>query len=102
MSNLCKNVFEAILKYGHDEDFDPIVDNYFLPTDAPAGSQEKIEVLQKDLAALLGASPSSAASADKPAKKKRTMSAAARKKIAAAQRARWAKQKAAAPDKKSK
>lgn len=64
--------------------------------------QEKIEVLQKDLAALLGASPSSTASADKPAKKKRTMSAAARKKIAAAQRARWAKQKAAAPDKKSK
>ena len=47
MSNLCKNVFEAILKYGHDEDFDPVVDNHFLPTDAPAGSQEKIEVLRK-------------------------------------------------------
>jgi hypothetical protein len=31
-----------------------------------------------------------------PGRKKRTMSAAARKKIAAAQRARWAKQKAAA------
>ena len=46
MSNLCKNVFEAILKYGHDEDFDPVVDAKFLPTDAPAGSQEKIEVLQ--------------------------------------------------------
>ena len=47
MSNLCKNVFEAILKYGHDEDFDPVVDMKFLPTDAPAGSQEKIEVLRK-------------------------------------------------------
>ena len=47
MSNLCKNVFEAILKYGHDEDFDPVVDNKFLQTDAPAGSQEKIEVLRK-------------------------------------------------------
>jgi hypothetical protein len=47
MSNLCKNVFEAILKYGHDEDFDPFVDAKFLPTDAPAGSQEKIEVLRR-------------------------------------------------------
>jgi len=47
MSNLCKNVFEAILKYGHDEDFDPIADGKFLPTDAPAGSQEKIEVLRR-------------------------------------------------------
>ncbi|MFM2218739.1 MAG: hypothetical protein RL240_3057 [Planctomycetota bacterium] len=47
MSNLCKNVFEAILKYGHDEDFDPVVDAKFLPTDAPAGSQEKIEVLRR-------------------------------------------------------
>ncbi|MDZ4405403.1 hypothetical protein [Prosthecobacter sp.] len=64
--------------------------------------QEKIEVLQKDLAALLGASSSSSTSDGKPAKKKRTMSASARKKIAAAQRARWAKQKAAAPDKKGK
>ncbi len=23
MSGFCKNVFEAILRYGHDEDFDP-------------------------------------------------------------------------------
>ncbi len=36
-----------------------------------------------------------APAAGKPAKKKRTMSAAARAKIAAAQRARWAKVKAA-------
>ena len=43
----CKNVFEAILRYGHDEDFVPNEDNGFSPTDAPAGSPEKIEVLRK-------------------------------------------------------
>jgi hypothetical protein len=47
MSNFCKNVFEAILKYGHDEDFDPVATDDFLPTDAPAGSAEKIAVLRK-------------------------------------------------------
>ena len=44
----CKNVFEAILKYGHDEDWLP--DNQqsqFECTDAPAGSQEKIEILRR-------------------------------------------------------
>ena len=44
--NRCKNVFEAILRYGHDEDFVPNEDNNFAPTDAPAGSPEKIEVLR--------------------------------------------------------
>jgi hypothetical protein len=45
----CKNVFEAILKYGHDEDWlpDPQVD--FDSTDAAAGSPEKIEILRKRL-----------------------------------------------------
>lgn len=43
----CKNVFEAILRYGHDEDFVPHEDNHFIPTDAPAGSPEKIEVLRR-------------------------------------------------------
>ncbi|WP_342190341.1 hypothetical protein Pla52nx_001059 [Stieleria varia] len=43
----CKNVFEAILRYGHDEDFVPNPDDQFEPTDAPAGSPEKIEVLRK-------------------------------------------------------
>ncbi len=47
MSGFCKNVFEAILRYGHDEDFDPQADDNFLPTDAPAGSAEKIDVLRK-------------------------------------------------------
>jgi hypothetical protein len=42
----CKNVFEAILRYGHDEDFVPHEDENFIPTDAPAGSPEKIEVLR--------------------------------------------------------
>lgn len=40
-----KNVFEAILKYGHDEDFAPKVDHSFMSTQAPAGSREKLEVL---------------------------------------------------------
>ncbi len=41
------NVFEAITKYGHDEDFSPIVDDGFSPTNAPAGSEDKIELLRK-------------------------------------------------------
>ena len=41
------NVFEAILKYGHDEDFVPEESNHFDGTDAPAGSPEKIEVLRR-------------------------------------------------------
>ena len=40
------NVFEAILKYGHDEDFTPDGGDDFTPTDAPAGSEEKIDVLR--------------------------------------------------------
>jgi len=40
------NVFEAILKYGHDEDFVPYSGGDFSATDAPAGSDDKIEVLR--------------------------------------------------------
>ena len=40
------NVFEAILKYGHDEDFVPKLDDGFSMTDAPAGSDDKIEALR--------------------------------------------------------
>jgi hypothetical protein len=48
MSNKIRNVFEAILKYGHDEDFLPDDEQEgFDPTDAPAGSPEKIEVLRR-------------------------------------------------------
>ena len=41
------NVFEAILEYGHDEDFVPHETEEFIATDAPAGSDEKIEILRK-------------------------------------------------------
>ena len=41
------NVFEAILEYGHDEDFAPMEDSGFLPTNAPAGSEAKIELLRR-------------------------------------------------------
>jgi hypothetical protein len=44
----CKNVFEAILKYGHDEDWLPEHQRVdFESTDAPAGSPEKIEILRR-------------------------------------------------------
>ncbi|MEQ8790646.1 MAG: hypothetical protein RIC55_30390 [Pirellulaceae bacterium] len=46
-SKKVSNVFEAILKYGHDEDFAPAESNEFSPTDAPAGSDEKIEILRR-------------------------------------------------------
>ena len=42
-----KNVFEAITQFGHDEDFVPRVTDDFLPTEAPAGSPEKIEALAR-------------------------------------------------------
>ena len=45
----CKNVFEAILKYGNDEDWLPEMKTEFDATDAPAGSPEKIEILRKRL-----------------------------------------------------
>ena len=44
------NVFEAILKYGHDEDFVPNDDEQFISTDAPAGSDDKIEALRARVA----------------------------------------------------
>ena len=40
-----RNVFEAILECGHDEDFAPVETDEFSPTDAPAGSRTKLEVL---------------------------------------------------------
>lgn len=40
-----RNVFEAILECGHDEDFVPAETEDFVPTDAPAGSRAKIDVL---------------------------------------------------------
>ena len=40
-----KNVFEAILTYGHDEDFAPTMSEEFMPTQAPAGSRDKLNVM---------------------------------------------------------
>lgn len=43
-----RNVFEAILKYGHDEDFEPEApDDVFAPTEALPGTPEKIDVLRR-------------------------------------------------------
>ena len=40
-----RNVFEAILECGHDEDFSPAEVDDFAATDAPAGSRAKIDIL---------------------------------------------------------
>jgi len=69
-----------------------------------ADLKEKIEALNQELTSILGGSGSVSA---KATKKKGGMSAAGRAAVAAAQRARWAKLKAAkpagkAPAKKSK
>ena len=60
-----------------------------------AAIKEKITSLEKELVAILGGAPAAKAPAAKPVKKKRKMSAAGRARIAAAQKARWAKIKAA-------
>jgi hypothetical protein len=40
-----RNVFDAILECGHDEDFVPAVNDDFVGTDAPAGSRAKLDIL---------------------------------------------------------
>lgn len=40
-----RNVFETILQYGHDENFAPAETGEFTPTDAPAGSRSKLDIL---------------------------------------------------------
>lgn len=61
-----------------------------------ANLKEKIAKLEKELAAILGAPTSvSKTPVAKPTKKKGKMSAAGRARIAAAQKKRWAKIKAA-------
>ena len=42
-----RNVFNAILEFGHDEEFAPTVTDSFSPTGAPAGSAEKLEVMAR-------------------------------------------------------
>ena len=45
-----RNVFQAILECGHDEDFAPVETGDFAPTDAPAGSAAKLEILARRIA----------------------------------------------------
>jgi hypothetical protein len=40
-----RNVFEIIELYGHDENFEPHTSSEFVPTAAPAGSKQKIDIL---------------------------------------------------------
>ncbi len=40
-----RNVFEAILECGHDEDFFPVETEEFIATEAPAGSRAKLDVM---------------------------------------------------------
>jgi hypothetical protein len=63
-----------------------------------AGIAEKIEQLNAELAALLGASAPEVKIPGKRGPKKGGMSAAGRARIAAAQRARWAKAKGQKPE----
>ena len=58
--------------------------------------KEQIEALETELATIFGAGPASVTTKAAPAGK-RTMSAAGRARVAAAQRARWARQKGSAP-----
>ena len=43
------NVFESILEYGHDEAFEPVEGESWRSTMAPAGSDEKIQILRRRL-----------------------------------------------------
>jgi hypothetical protein len=40
-----RNVFEIIELYGHDENFEPQSTAEFVPTSAPAGSRQKLDIL---------------------------------------------------------
>jgi hypothetical protein len=60
-----------------------------------AAIKDEIAGLEKEFAAIVGKPGAARKSAVKPAKRKGGMSAAGRARVAAAQRARWAKVKAA-------
>ncbi len=43
-----RNIFETLRKFGTADGYEPeAVDETFIPTDAPAGSQEKIEIMRR-------------------------------------------------------
>ena len=46
---MMRNVFETILEIGDDKDFAPVETDQFEPTEAPAGSAEKLDVLARRL-----------------------------------------------------
>jgi len=43
----CRNVFDAVLRQGHDEGFVPMEGDSFVPTDLAAGTRKKIELLRQ-------------------------------------------------------
>lgn len=47
---MSRNVFDAINETGHDEDFIPLETEQFAPTSAPAGSQQKLDILAQRVA----------------------------------------------------
>ena len=47
MSSSPKTVFQAILQYGHDEDFQALASPEFRPTSAIPGSPEKVDTLRR-------------------------------------------------------
>jgi hypothetical protein len=47
MSFQVQNIFEAIAQYGHDEDFRPQIRGNWQPTNAVAGTTQKLEILRK-------------------------------------------------------
>ncbi|MCF0234949.1 MAG: hypothetical protein HUK22_08250 [Thermoguttaceae bacterium] len=44
-----RTVFDAITETGSDDDFVPSVNDEFCPTDAPAGSPAKVQVMMERL-----------------------------------------------------
>jgi hypothetical protein len=47
---MSRNVFDAINETGHDEDFIPLETEQFAATSAPAGSQQKLDILAQRVA----------------------------------------------------
>jgi len=47
MSFQVQNVFDAIRHFGHDEDFQPQLRGNWRPTNAVAGTTQKLEVLRR-------------------------------------------------------
>ncbi len=46
-TQVVRSVFDALVRTGHDEDFEPVECSEFVPTDLAAGTPEKIELLRR-------------------------------------------------------